>query len=956
MLRTTVRRILRSSPRRRAGVSAAIRPCRCEPLERRLCLAVTFAAPTTFSLSGGTFSGSDLGLGDVNRDGKIDAVLGYSGTPSSSSDTNVGPAVFLNAGGGILGAGTRTTGLPQNMIAVGDFNGDMLLDLAFPVVGGFGQPGIAVLRGDGSGDFGSPTGQLVSATFQDVLSGDFNGDQRADLIVADANSRLLFLPGDASSGLGAPSNIPFPATSAPKLLASADFNGDMKQDLLVASAGTEDVTVLIGSGTGGFGSKPPVSFGLTGQTTISAIATGDFNGDQKADAIVGLTDGTARVLLGAGDGTLQATGGPLNVGAPVRSLAVGDFDGDNRGDVASANPTNGGVRILRGLGNGTFESPNTISGAASGGATLAAADFNADGKLDLALAQNSPAGVSIFLNTSPPADVTPPTARLEAPNLTAAGRYFIGVDVVYSDNVAVNPSTVGFGDVTITGPGGYNETSHIYSTIVSGSEVRARYYLNYPASGYWNAAANGTYTVTLNPNRVKDASGNATPGGTLGTFQVNIPFDNTPPQTVLASAPNVTIPGGTEYRLSVIHSDNIALPVVIGEGAVVVKSPNGTTLSQSYVYRIYPPAGSSVVPYDYAVTPPGGSWDIADSGTYTIELLGNALFDTSGNAAAPKSLGTFQVNIQSGTGSITASVFDDANADGIQNPGEGPLNFQQVYVDVNGNGVRDGGDPVKFTNSSGIATFSNLPAGDYVLRAVPSTGSIAGQFQTFPATAQGGEHRITLAAGASVSRAFGISSLPGVLGIEFVYQSAPHALKIFFSRNVSASVGMEDLSIINLTTGQVVFPAAFRYDPVAENKNLYETATFTFAGVLADGNYRVTLNKTGITDSQGRTLAGNNVFDFFVLAADANHDRKVDFNDLVVLAQNYNATGKTFSTGDFDYDGDVDFADLVLLAQRYNTTLPPPSPATAAAVWNSIVPIRRPRPKPARAARIAPLG
>jgi hypothetical protein len=58
------------------------------------------------------------------------------------------------------------------------------------------------------------------------------------------------------------------------------------------------------------------------------------------------------------------------------------------------------------------------------------------------------------------------------------------------------------------------------------------------------------------------------------------------------------------------------------------------------------------------------------------------------------------------------------------------------------------------------------------------------------------------------------------------------------------------------------------------------------------------------------------------LAADANLDRTVDFNDLVALAQNYNITDgtKTWAQGDFNYDGNVDFNDLVLLAQNYNTT------------------------------------
>jgi hypothetical protein len=65
---------------------------------------------------------------------------------------------------------------------------------------------------------------------------------------------------------------------------------------------------------------------------------------------------------------------------------------------------------------------------------------------------------------------------------------------------------------------------------------------------------------------------------------------------------------------------------------------------------------------------------------------------------------------------------------------------------------------------------------------------------------------------------------------------------------------------------------------------------------------------------------------------DANDDLKVDFNDLVAVAQNYNAAGaKTWAQGDFTGDGNVDFNDLVILAQNYNTTRAP----AGAAVLNS---------------------
>jgi autotransporter-associated beta strand protein len=61
----------------------------------------------------------------------------------------------------------------------------------------------------------------------------------------------------------------------------------------------------------------------------------------------------------------------------------------------------------------------------------------------------------------------------------------------------------------------------------------------------------------------------------------------------------------------------------------------------------------------------------------------------------------------------------------------------------------------------------------------------------------------------------------------------------------------------------------------------------------------------------------------YTLLGDATLDGKVDFADLVQLAQYYNITDgqRTWYTGDFTYDGKTDFADLVKLAQNYNGAL-----------------------------------
>jgi hypothetical protein len=317
---------------------------------------------------------------------------------------------------------------------------------------------------------------------------------------------------------------------------------------------------------------------------------------------------------------------------------------------------------------------------------------------------------------------------------------------------------------------------------------------------------------------------------------------------------------------------------------------------------------------DYGFTPPGGTWDPTDNGTYTVALLANQVTDTSGNAAAGKTLGTIQVNVVTGTASITAAFYNDDNANGVHDAGEGGQGFRQAYLDVNNNGAADGGDPL-LTDIAGIqsVTFSGLPPGTYVLRPLVSSGGKLGERLTDP---QAGYYSVTLTAGQSSTRTFGITSLPGVLGATFIYQSSPHALRIAFSKEVSASLSSDDLTVVAVPSGQVVIPAAYHYDAATE------TGVFTFAGPLPDGNYRATLHGGGVSDFSGNILAADFTFGFFALAGDANHDGAVNFADLVILAQNYNTSDKTFVEGDFNYDGRVTFDDLVLLAQRYNTSLP----------------------------------
>ena len=160
---------------------------------------------------------------------------------------------------------------------------------------------------------------------------------------------------------------------------------------------------------------------------------------------------------------------------------------------------------------------------------------------------------------------------------------------------------------------------------------------------------------------------------------------------------------------------------------------------------------------------------------------------------------------------------------------------------------------------------------------------------------------------------------PRIDNSSFAYSPA-QTLVTQFSEDVGASLAASDLALQNLTTATTIPSSAIQatWDPTTR------TARWTFPGYpagLPDGVYRATIPAAAITDAAGNPLFDDFTFDFVALAGDANHDGTVNFADLVIVAQNYNATGKTFDQGDFNYDGNVDFADLVLLAQRYNLTL-----------------------------------
>ena len=89
-----------------------------------------------------------------------------------------------------------------------------------------------------------------------VTSADFDGDGAADLAVANRDSNdVSVLLGDGTGGFGAKTDFALADGASPRSITSADFDGDGAPDLAVENCWSNDVSVLVGDGTGGFGAK-----------------------------------------------------------------------------------------------------------------------------------------------------------------------------------------------------------------------------------------------------------------------------------------------------------------------------------------------------------------------------------------------------------------------------------------------------------------------------------------------------------------------------------------------------------------------------------------------------------------------------------------------------------------------------------------------------------------------------
>ena len=295
----------------------------------------------------------DLSTGDVFGDGFTDLLV--SGVGNGGPGSVPGTIYHIQPDGTFATQGQG----PEYATFLVDLNGDGIVDML-----GYGPTSVLIWKGDGSGVFGSPTNEIeVPNGLQPVAVRDMDGDGHMDIVVPGAilygrgdfqfdlvpiqfyqNFAVGDFDGDGIADIATPSGVLFglggrsftpPTGSSPLQNDSgpfadqvvADMNGDGMDDLVLTTE------IYLSVGRQGFGLDQ--SLMVNGYAAgVGSIAIADFNGDGRADIAMGLLGGGEDLVLFTNDGTgkYQVTSYAIGI-ISIRSVAP-DFNRDGKPDLA----------------------------------------------------------------------------------------------------------------------------------------------------------------------------------------------------------------------------------------------------------------------------------------------------------------------------------------------------------------------------------------------------------------------------------------------------------------------------------------------------------------------------------------------------------------------------------------------------------------------------------------------
>lgn len=354
-----------------------------------------------------------VAIGDVTRDGKNDIVMvtlrNYA-APPLPTDHKV--MIFAQGANGELLAPTLhpySDGLysfANNYIDVSLALADMNLDGYLDIVVGYGR-GVASLI---STPAGFDTGKyLIASEFlgQDPWNSvylkqiavlDLDRDGYKDIVAFNAQSGATAFYGQANGGF-TPGEAVLPMVRAPTDVKISDWNGDGAFDIAVLSGHRSIRTLWLIENRGTRDLQPQLSKRLEWDETYSGLALGDWSGDNRQDIAISVAKNIQAYGLPAGLLVFEQIGEAV-LGAPYsvatweipNTLLVEDLDGDRVQDILIDHPGWDVGYILKKAGLPLSEkivNNGSLGGEGQGPQVIAAGDINSDGCTDLARVENN---------------------------------------------------------------------------------------------------------------------------------------------------------------------------------------------------------------------------------------------------------------------------------------------------------------------------------------------------------------------------------------------------------------------------------------------------------------------------------------------------------------------------------------------------------------------------------------
>ncbi len=327
-------------------------------------------------------------------------------------------------------------------------------------------------------------------------------------------------------------------------------------------------------------------------------------------------------------------------------------------------------------------------------------------------------------------------------NVTAPTTSSVLIDVNLQSALPIDPATVQSSVLEVVAPDNTILQAPFAGLQANSTNtaMRATYRLAAPG-GTWDQSDNGNYTVRLVGETVKDTSGNMLVGQNLTTFAVEVPAPDTSPPTISGfTAPQFNSDGTATFTIT--YQDNVAVSAVdLDNDDVLVTGPGGFSILATLKSANDLLTGTTAT---YSIVAPGGTWNAADNGTYTVSLVAGQIRDINGNAATSQVAGSFTVALPPDPTSpwhntvLPYDVNNDGRVSGLDvllivnrlNQGirgllPTPTSTVTTFVDVNGDGAISAVDAIQVINYLNRAAAASRQAASAALpsAAVATTAS-----------------------------------------------------------------------------------------------------------------------------------------------------------------------------------------------------------------------------------------